>query len=157
MERGEKLFHLFEKLGKQYAIHGTCFLSGDRRNEELKKLFELSLERGKIDGAIWIAKLLEEPDRTEAIMKLFSEDLWLSDTLDLAVLLPTHQRITKLEEMLERYHMSGRLCAAESIAKILTEPQRTNELAKIVEIYIKKGQLNEARGIANIILENNKK
>jgi len=154
-DRSERMYCLFQKLGGQYPTRGTMFLPESEQIEELKKIFEVFLENKKVHDAIETAKLLVEPYRTEAFLKLINECRWLYDALKLINLLSEPQRTTRLTEMFERYHRDGSLDAAMDVAEFLGEPKRTDELARVAEEYIKRGQLEKARKVADMILKNN--
>lgn len=154
--RNEKLYLLFQKLGGQYPSHGTIFLPEHERNEELKKIFEVFLENRKTDDALETAKLLVEPHRTEAIIKVIYSGLlrWTDDVLKMMDILSEPQRTTVLVKYIEQCHEDGMFSAVRKVADMLSEPQRTDELAKIIEKHISKGQIDAARLAAKMILKN---
>lgn len=170
-EIGEKLYHLFEKLGGLYPSKGTIFLPENDQKEELRKAFEVYLENGKIDSAQAVANLLPESCRIEWLIKVFDEyrrkgyltsneyrkKVYLTSAEDVAKLLPEPHRTEKLKNVIEAYLENGFNNNARSTANLLAEPQRTEEFARIIEKYIKKGLMDDARKTADILLEFHKK
>ena len=153
----EKLYYLFQKLGGQYPSKGTIFLPESEQVEELKKIFEVFFENGKISDAITTAKLLPEPHRTEAIIKLIDDCEWISDALNFVDILSEPQRTTELTKMFESYVGVLRFDAALQTANLFSDPQQTEAFTTIIEGYIKMAQFDKARKVADMILKKHQK
>lgn len=117
------LYNMLRKLGGNYHLEGTAFLSEPERTEELEKIRASYIQRGSIDEALRTAEIMGCELKTDEIMQI----------------------LTKCVDAL-------RMDKARKVADLLPEPQRTKELEKVLTICMEHEWLTEARKIADILL-----
>lgn len=96
------------------AVYIAGFLHGQIKNEELKKIEKLYLEKGWIDSARRIAVIFPEPERSK-----------------------------ELKKILEKYLEQGRFEAARNTLNKLSEPYKSQGLKEILEAEGSDDKLRE--------------